>query len=782
MTRFLFVILAGCVLAASAFGQTAKTRATLYSDADSALADTGEDPITPADVRGLLKDVIASSYNALTDGTPGTGTVTSVSLALPNIFAVSGSPVTTSGTLTGSLATQTANTVFTGPTTGGAAAPTFRALVAADIPSLASLYASFAQGALADTAVQPGDLATVATTGAYSDLSGRPTLATVATSGAYSDLSGLPTIPSAIYSTIAVSGQSDLVADSATDTLTLAAGSNITLTTNAGTDTITIASTGGFSNPMTTAEDLIVGGTGGAPERLAVGTEGQVLKVVSGAVAWGTDSTGTGGLPGTPAEGDLTYYDGADWVSLPIGTAGQVLKVNGTADAPEWAAAGGTGTVTSVALSGTDGLQVDSGSPITTSGTIQLGVDAAALRAHLNVADGATANTGTVTSVALALPNIFSVSGSPVTGSGTLTGSLATQTANLIFAGPTTGGAAAPTFRALVAADIPSLTSLYATFAQGALADTALQPAAIGSTVQAFDADLGALAGLSTSGLLARTGAGTAAARTLTGTSNRITVTNGDGVSGNPTIDIASTYVGQTSITTLGTITTGTFPYANLSGAPTIPSAIFSTIAVSGQSDVVADTATDTLTLAAGSNITITTNAGTDTITIAATGGGSGGTKTYAVFSPTENQPPATNFATLDTRNSITVLDFDDTTEESAIFASIMPEAASLGSGLSIRIIWTATSATTGACRWGVALERGTTDLDADSFDTAAETTTTTNGTSGIPTTTTITLTTIDSVTAGDFYRLKVYRDTGDAADTMTGDAEILAVEVRSGA
>ncbi len=49
----------------------------------------------------------------------------------------------------------------------------------------------------------------------------------------------------------------------------------------------------------------------------------------------------------------------------------------------------------------------------------------------------------------------------------------------------------------------------------------------------------------------------------------------------------------------------------------------FKTISVSGQSDVVADSAADTLTLVAGSNVTITTNAGSDSITIAASGGGS---------------------------------------------------------------------------------------------------------------------------------------------------------------
>lgn len=66
--------------------------------------------------------------------------------------------------------------------------------------------------------------------------------------------------------------------------------------------------------------------------------------------------------------------------------------------------------------------------------------------------------TGTVTSVGLSLPNIFTVTNSPVTSSGTLTGTLASQTANYVWASPN-GSSGLPTFRALVSADIPSLTA-----------------------------------------------------------------------------------------------------------------------------------------------------------------------------------------------------------------------------------------------------------------------------------------------------------------------------------
>jgi hypothetical protein len=61
--------------------------------------------------------------------------VTSVGLSLPSIFNVSGSPVTSSGILTASLANEGANTILAGPSSGPAAAPAFRALALADLPA-----------------------------------------------------------------------------------------------------------------------------------------------------------------------------------------------------------------------------------------------------------------------------------------------------------------------------------------------------------------------------------------------------------------------------------------------------------------------------------------------------------------------------------------------------------------------------------------------------------------------------------------------------------------------
>ena len=61
--------------------------------------------------------------------------------------------------------------------------------------SASSDFATAAQGTLAASATQPGDLATVATSGAYNDLTGKPSLF----SGAYADLSGKPSLFSGDY-------------------------------------------------------------------------------------------------------------------------------------------------------------------------------------------------------------------------------------------------------------------------------------------------------------------------------------------------------------------------------------------------------------------------------------------------------------------------------------------------------------------------------------------------------------------------------------------------------
>lgn len=70
----------------------------------------------------------------------------------------------------------------------------------------------------------------------------------------------------------------------------------------------------------------------------------------------------------------------------------------------------------------------------------------------------------------------------------------------------------------------------------------------------------------------------------------------------------------------------GTFSFVDNTGGTGGSQNVFSTIAVSGQNDVVADSVTDTLTFVAGTNVTITTDSNTDTITFNASGGGGGGT------------------------------------------------------------------------------------------------------------------------------------------------------------
>lgn len=152
-------------------------------------------------------------------------------------------------------------------------------------------------------------------------------------------------------------------------------------------------------------------------------------------------------------------------------------------------------------------------------------------------------------------------------------------------------------------------------------------------------------------------------------------------------------------------------------------------------------------------------------------------------FVPADNEPPTANYATLDVRNGHPVLDFDAATEEAAIFTAVLPRHYA-GGGLTIYLHWLATSAVAGDSKWGGSIERATAggdDLDADSFDAEQTATGTANAVSGVVTTTQIAFTNaqIDGLLVGEAFRLKLARKAADAADTMAGDAELLAVEIK---
>jgi hypothetical protein len=142
---------------------------------------------------------------------------------------------------------------------------------------------------------------------------------------------------------------------------------------------------------------------------------------------------------------------------------------------------------------------------------------------------------GTVTSVGVSGGSTgLTTSGGPVTGSGTITfaGTLAvgfggtgqaSYTNGQLLIGNTTGNT-------LTKATLTQGTGITITNGAGSITI-----AVTGSTYQPLDSDLTAVAGLSSNGVIVRTGSGTASVRTITAGTG-VSVTNGDGVSGNPTI------------------------------------------------------------------------------------------------------------------------------------------------------------------------------------------------------------------------------------------------------
>jgi phage-related tail fiber protein len=167
-------------------------------------------------------------------------------------------------------------------------------------------------------------------------------------------------------------------------------------------------------------------------------------------------TSGNAGSPTTLENAELAFNEVDMILYYGKGTGG----AGGTATTIE--AIGGSG-----AFVGLSGTQTITGNK-TFSGTVSLGSSATATTPASSSNDTTVATTafvkalglgsGSVTSVGLSLPNIFTVSNSPVTTSGTLTATLASQTANQVFAAPD-GSNGSPVFRSLAATDIPTLTA-----------------------------------------------------------------------------------------------------------------------------------------------------------------------------------------------------------------------------------------------------------------------------------------------------------------------------------
>lgn len=584
------------------------------------------------------------------------------------------------------------------------------------------------------------------------------------------------------FTTISVAGQSDVVADGTSDTLTLVAGSNITITTNAATDTITITATGGGGGDALTSNPL---------SQFASTTSAELRGVIS-------DETGSGALvfanlptiSNPTIDGDILGADTINALHLVLTSSATI---------------GGVAVLTTAAIDDTAYNEA------TWNGDTTHAPSKNAVRDKIESMSTGTGTVGTLNVNTTGVGNVgtgeddlitYSVPGGTLASdgdyitfeaAGTFASSLNNKRLRFKFGSTTVfdSGALAITAATDWLAAGTIIRKSATTFTAAVELNTA------SATLSAY-ADF-VLTGTETlSGALTLKGTGEATATDdvrqewmLTRINSNFTpIALSDGDKGDITVSSggaawtvdnnAVTYAKMQDVTAtsrvLGRKTAG-------SGDPEecTLSEILDFIGSAARGDILYRGASSWSRLAAGTSgqFLKTLGAGADPAWDTPAGGA--GTKTYAVFTALSNNPPSANFATLDTRNSIPVLDFDDTTEEAAIFIGIMPESASLGSGLIVRIQWMATTATTGDARWGVQFERMNTDEDADSFDTATEATTTTSGTAGIITVTAITATAIDGITAGDPYRLKIYRDVS-GADSITGDLEIVSVEIRSAA
>lgn len=193
---------------------------------------------------------------------------------------------------------------------------------------------------------------------------------------------------------------------------------------------------------------LLIGSTGAAPVAAAL-TQGSGITVTNGAGSITIANAGVTSITGTANQITASGSTGGVTLSLPSNITVTGATLSGlTANSFIYSGAGGALSSTAAPTNGQILIGSTGAAPVAATLTQGAGITIT------NGAGTVTIASSGVTSVGLSLPSIFSVTGSPVTTTGTLTATLASQTANTIFAGPS-GSAGTPTFRALVAADMP---------------------------------------------------------------------------------------------------------------------------------------------------------------------------------------------------------------------------------------------------------------------------------------------------------------------------------------
>lgn len=401
--------------------------------AGSALA--GQVP-NPADVSSPLTTghaVVATGPQSIGDSGSVPGTVSSVAVSVPSILSVSGSPITSAGTIAISLATESANTSLAGPASGSAAIPTFRALVGGDLPNPASAAKG---GTFSYAAVSHQWLTSISTAGApassqpaFTDISGTLAAAQCPTPGA-STLGCVESLASASHqwlnaiSTLGVPsasqpGFSDLsgAATSAQIATALttpgpiggttpAAGAFTTLnasgaTTLQGSATIGAASANNFS--------IFGNTTGNAPGFNAVGSDTNISiqfnpKGSGANVLGGTFTNIVGG--GNLGSGSFNYFG---WFGAATGSAPGLFAEGGDANINADIFPKGTGSVVlegpTTVVGSLSATSIPLGSSVLESWNGDTGISRTGV-GQISIGNGVFANaTGQLTAATLALFN-----------------------------------------------------------------------------------------------------------------------------------------------------------------------------------------------------------------------------------------------------------------------------------------------------------------------------------------------------------------------------------------